>query len=193
MNVPNLEISSKYAYIGINSQRPPMSIRQKPADLQISQTHVENVHITKTDGKLLIDQSEAFASVGSKPPLQRAKEFYAKSAAHVAKYVAKTAQQGDQLMRIENNGFGKFAQIAASDSQLMNHEVDLRLSPKPLSVKINYQPGTIKVNVNPDRVDIKVNKNDPQITIPKWQTDVYVRQKNQLSIRAVGLNINRGL
>lgn len=192
MNLPRLEMSSTYAHIGMNSKRPPMSIRQPNADLQISQSHV-NLNIKRSNGTLTIDQSEAFASVDSKPPLRRANEFFAKTKSVVAKYISKTARQGDQIMRIEKNSGNAFAQIAAENSKLFEHETKYNLAPKPLSVKMNYQLGELSVTVNPDRVDIKVQKRDPQITIPKWQADVYVRQKNNLTIRAVGLNVNRGL
>lgn len=192
MNVPRLELSSTFAQIGMSSKRPPMSIRQPNADLQISQSHV-NLNIKRSNGTLTIDQSEAFASVDSKPPLRRANEFYAKTNSIVAKYIAKTARQGDQMMRIEKNSSNAFAQIAKENSKLIEHEVKYGVAPKPLSVKMNYQPGELSITVNPDRIDIKVQKRDPQITIPKWQTDVYVRQKNNLNIQVVGLNVNRGL
>ncbi len=192
MNLPYLELSSTYAKIGLNIQRPPMTIRQPSADMEIRQTHAENIQITAENGTLTIDQSEAFASIDHLPPLQRANKFYAKSIPKAHEFIAKMRQEGDRLMKIENGG-NPIAEIAGEESKLIDHEVDLRLAPKPLSVKIHYEPGEYRVDVKPDRIDINVQKNDPQITIPKWQTEVYVRQKNSLTIRAVGLYVDRGL
>lgn len=192
MNVPYLEISSTYAQIGLKFQRPPMTIRQPSTDMEIKQTHADNIQITNENGTLTIDQSEAFASIGHLPPLQRADKFYAQSIPKAHEFMAKMRQEGDRLMKIEDGG-NPIAEIAAEESKLIEHEVDLRLAPKPLSVKIHYEPGEFRVDVKPDRIDINVQKNDPEITIPKWQAEVYIRQKNSLMIRAVGLYVDRGL
>lgn len=192
MNLPYLELSSTFAQIGLNVQRPPMTIHQPNADVDIRQTHADNVQITRENGKLYIDQSEAFASIDHIPPLQRALNFYAKSIPKAHEFIAKMRREGDRLMKIENGG-NPIAEIAAEESKLIEHEVAFRLAPKPLSVKIHYEPGEFRVDVNPDRIDIKVQKNEPQITIPKWQTEAYIRQKNSLTIRVVGLHVDRAL
>lgn len=192
MNLPYLEIRQTFAQIGLKPYRPPMTIHQPNADMEIRQTHAENIQITNEPGTLTIDQSEAFASINHIPPLKRALQFYAKSIPKIHEYIAKKREEGDRLMKIEDGG-NPIAEIAAENSKLTNSEVVYRLLPKPLSVKIHYEPGEFRVDVKPDRIDIKVKKNEPEITIPKWQTEVYLRQKNSLTIRAVGLYVDRNL
>ncbi len=114
MRLSSLDIQSTDAYTGLRSERPPMRIRQQSADLHIHQEHVGLIEISKTASKLFIDQTEAFADANLKSPLRMASEFWNHSKSHVAEYLAKTAQQGNQMMKIEN-GFGAFAQIAKAE------------------------------------------------------------------------------
>ncbi len=66
--------------------------------------------------------------------------------------------------------------------------------PRSMSqVKFNYQPSEISIDAPFKEVEITVNRRAPQIEIPKWQTEAYIRQKNQISFQAVGTNVNRGL
>lgn len=192
MNLPYLDLSSMFAQIGLKFQRPPMTIRQPSADMEINQSHSDVLKITNELGELTIDQSEAFASVGAIPPLRLANQFYARALSHSYEVIAKYREEGDRLMKIEDGG-NPIAEIAKEDSKLFDHEFRYALAPKPFSVKMHYEPGEFHVEVKQDRIEFKVQKNDPIIRIPKWQVQTYVRQKNQLTIRVVGLNVDRGL
>ncbi|WP_100405457.1 DUF6470 family protein [Bacillus solitudinis] len=192
MQVPHLDIQSNDAYIGLRSQRPGPQIRQHQADLQIRQQH-SSIEISTTASKLYIDQTEAFADANLKSPLRMANEFWAKSESHVAQHIAKRSQQGEMMKKIEN-GFGAFAQIAKANSEKPMKQVVLGSMPKSaFHVKFDYQPAEVKVHAPTKQPEITVNRRDPDIQIPKWQTETYVRQKNSISFQAVGMAVNQGL
>ncbi|TWI59948.1 DUF6470 family protein [Halalkalibacter nanhaiisediminis] len=193
MRLPSLDIQATDAYIGLRSTRPDMRIRQQSADLQIHQEHVGLIEISKTASKLFIDQTQAFAEANLKTPLRMASDFLKKTESHVAEYLAKTVQQGNQMMRIEN-GNGALAQIAKAKGERPPVQTTFANMPRSMSsVKFDYQPSEISVNAPFKEAEITVNRRAPQIEIPKWQTEAYMRQKNQISFQAVGVNVNRSL
>jgi hypothetical protein len=58
---------------------------------------------------------------------------------------------------------------------------------------IHFQRGEVSFKVPNHELDINVNRREPDIQMPKWQTDTYRRQKNSISFQAVAASINRGL
>ncbi|MCL7746738.1 DUF6470 family protein [Halalkalibacter alkaliphilus] len=193
MQLATIDIQKQDAYIGLNSHRPGLQLKQEHADMHIDQQLSAILEISTTASKLFIDQTEAFADANLKTSLRMASEFFSRSNAVVSQYVAKTAQQGEQLKRIEN-GTGALAQIAKVNSQIPEKEVTLGYMPKSMSqVKFDYQPASLSVRAPYKEVDVNVNRRPPQIEIPKWQTETYVQQKNQISFQAVGGNVNMGL
>lgn len=193
MLVPYLQMSSVRGQVGLQQDRPSMQIQQPNADLSILQNH-STLKISKTASQLFIDQSEAFADAHLKGPLRSSNEFISKSKSKLAQYIAKTAGQGDQMMRIEH-GFEMIPRIAAVNSELYpERELNVGSLPRSTSqVKFDYRPSEISLDVSSSMPEINVRKNDPRISIPKWQSNAYIQQKNNLSIQVVGLNINRNL
>ncbi|OLO38092.1 hypothetical protein BTR23_11895 [Alkalihalophilus pseudofirmus] len=192
MNLPRLEISTTRSEIGLQTERPQLQLRQRPADLQIQQQYLDNLQISKKASMLYIDQTEAFADANLKSVFRFTKEFSQKAHQKALSYIQKQARQGDQLMKIEN-GNGAIGHIVAQNSQRKPKDINYGTIPKPFAVKINYDPGKTSIRVNRNTVDIQINRNEPQITIPKWQTQAYLKQKNSISFQAVGSQVNRGL
>lgn len=193
MQLPSIQIQQTHAKINLQSNRQPMQINQHHADMQISQKHTGLMQMNTTVAKLTIDQTEAFADANLKTPLRLSKEFLNDSKNAVYQYIAKTAQQTNQLMRIENGGEA-IPSLAKQNSEKPEKQLTLEYMPKNMSrVKFNYQPSEVNINVQRSEPNIKFTPRSPDIQIPKWQTDVYVAQKNQISFEAVGVNVNLGL
>ncbi|MFN7252522.1 MAG: DUF6470 family protein [Anaerobacillus sp.] len=193
MQVPYIQMNSVLGQIGLQPNRPQMQINQRNAELSIHQDH-STMSISTRASKLYIDQTEAFADAHLKGPLRSSNEFISKAEGKVAQYIAKTAQQGDMMMRIEN-GFGAIPRIAEINSELYpEKELNVGFLPRSTSqVKFNYVPSEVKIQVTSSMPEIHVRKNDPQISIPKWQSNAYVKQKNNLTMKVIGLNVNRQL
>lgn len=192
MQLPSLNIQKTDAYIGLHLQRPGLQIRQRNADLQILQDPV-GMEMRTSKPKLSIDQTEAFADANLKTPLRLANDFWAKTESVVSQYVAKTALEGEQLKSIEN-GTGVIQRIAKQRSERPIPEINIGYMPRSMNrVRFDYRPSEVTIHAPFKEAEISVTRRAPQIEIPKWQTDVYVRQKNQISFEAVGVNVDRGL
>ncbi|WP_216830367.1 DUF6470 family protein [Alkalihalobacterium elongatum] len=192
MKLAQLQISSARAEIGMKTQKPPMRIQQGHADLRIDQQHNDILQISKRAAKLHIDQSQAFADANLKGISRYLGDIVQRGEQKANQYIARIAQQGDQLMKIEN-GQGAIQQIAKTNSQLQTYDFNLGTMPKPFSVKVHYDSGETNIKVNRRDVNVQVNQSPTHVDIPKWQTDVYLKQKNSISFQAVGAFVNKGL
>ncbi|KMJ56039.1 hypothetical protein AB685_24040 [Bacillus sp. LL01] len=193
MKLASLEIRSTRAQTAQQTERGTLRIKQHQAGMQIN--HKKDViEINTTYPKLSIDQTEAFADANLKSGLRLAKEFYASASSQVSEHIAKKRQEGDQMMRIEHGYGGAFSRIAKQNSTKSQPQLHVVNMPRSVDqTKIHFQPSQISFNVPRHVADITINRREPDIHMPKWQTDTYLRQKNSISFQAVGASINRGL
>ncbi|WP_416147310.1 DUF6470 family protein [Salipaludibacillus sp. HK11] len=194
MDLARINISSTQAQTGLQSHRPQMSIRQPNADLYIDQDLVGSFRISTTASELFIDQSEAFADADLKGPMRRVDEFAARAQQNVMQYIAKTAQQGEQLKKIENEG-NPIASIARQNGEIFSEkQYNLAMVPEHMGkVKFDYRPSEVNFQVDRSEPTIRVQRNEPQISIPRWETNAYVQQKNSINFSVSGGAINRQL
>ncbi|OLS39023.1 hypothetical protein BTR22_05110 [Alkalihalophilus pseudofirmus] len=193
MRVPHIAIQSIDAYIGIRSNKPHPQMKQHTADLQIRQTHTGIIEINTKSAELSIDQTQAFAEANLKTPFRLADEFYQRAQQKAAEHLTKRRQQGDQMMKIEN-GFGVLARLAKVNSEKPQGQLQTVNMPRSVSsTKIHFEPAQVSFRVPNHQTDIKVNRREPDIHIPKWQTETYVKQKNSISFQAVGAAIDSSL
>ncbi|WP_096190273.1 DUF6470 family protein [Evansella halocellulosilytica] len=193
MQLPRVDIQTQHAQIGMQQHKPQMTISQRPADISIDQELNGNLTISTTASKLYIDQSEAFADADLKGPFRRLSEWAADAKQNVMQYMAKTARQGEQLKRIEN-GINALPSIAKQNSERPLREVNVGFVPEnAFKVKFDYTPSDIKVNVDWPGPDIRVQTNDPDVHIPRWETDVYIQQKESIQFFYVDPTIDRTL
>lgn len=192
MQLPSIKITSTHGQIGMKSQRPHIEIKQHEPGFSIRQEHVA-IEINKQSDQLTINQREAFASSNLKHIYQLNKDFAAKGLSHASEMTAKYAREGDQLMRIEN-GFNVIPQLAKVNSILFpEKEITLAQMPKPFSVKTDYQPSKLSFHTKGGTAEINIEQRKPTIQHRPWQTDVYVRQKQNIQFQAVGFQVNTQL
>ncbi|MFC4736956.1 DUF6470 family protein [Bacillus daqingensis] len=182
-----IQIEVTHAKTGMTHHRPPMQITQRPAELSIQQ-NPGSVQMSKTDGKLTIDQTEAFADAGLKGILRRNNEMAAKANQQVLAYIAKVARDGEQLKRIEEPG-NKIAMLAKERGRIFEHELAYRQVPSGTEkVRISYEPSQLSVTVTPADVAVNVTPHRPQIDAPRWSVDTYVTQKPDVRVTAPRLD-----
>src|SRR5690625_4986992 len=100
MKLPYIAISTTSAATGLEHHRPPMQIKQRPADIHMRRSE-DQLEISTKAAQLYIDQSEAFADAHLKRPLRSMNEFVAAAKQHVLMSIGHMAQEGRQLMAIE--------------------------------------------------------------------------------------------
>lgn len=151
MNIPKLQLQSTKAQIGLNIQKPVQELQQPKANLDLQQPKAI-VTMETTKSKLSIDTTEARAELDLMGSRRRTSEVAQYSQQQVLEGTGRRAQEGMELMRIENGG-----------SPIASQSTDWGKQPySSLAIKFVPSAGSVNVNFEPSRVDIKV---EPQKVI----------------------------
>ncbi|MFD2705629.1 DUF6470 family protein [Salibacterium lacus] len=196
MNMPMVEIRTTDARIGTNISRPPMQMKQRPAEVNIEQNLHDTVDISIKPAKVHIDQSEARRQKGMVPPLEQQSQWLQEAKQNVSEYMAKTAREGEQIKAIhENGGGGKvFAQLAKKNGRMFEHELEPGWIPKSIeSVKFEVEPHDVRFDVERPQTRYDVQTHEPETNIPRWEVQHYLRQRSDISFDVRGLEVNRTL
>ncbi|GAE32123.1 DUF6470 family protein [Alkalihalobacillus hemicellulosilyticus] len=193
MQLAQLNIYQTFAQTGLQTIQPTMNVKQHHADLRIQQEHANLVEISTTGQRLYIDQTEAFADAHLKSPLRHSLEFYNSTKQKTMQYIAKTAQEGEQLKRIDR-GVDAIRSIAKQNYGPSHPRVNIAYMPSSMSkVVIDYEPSEVHYHVRKSEPKIQIIRREPDITIPRWETNVYIQQKNAIAFEATGTAIDRNL
>jgi Family of unknown function (DUF6470) len=188
MNVPQIRLESTSAKIGLTIHRPVQEIQQLPADLVIKQPKAD-LQIDRTPSQLTIDQTEAWEDMDLKHISRRIEEFAQKGYEDWLTGLARMAQEGDDLMRIENGG-NPIQEHAKINSESPIYEFNIGFIPSANSVKINYQPSVVKLNWETHKPEIDVQVNKPVHQYTPGSVNIDLIQKPALSIDFVGLHVD---
>jgi hypothetical protein len=188
MNFPQLRMESTSGQLGLTSQKPIQEIEQLPAEMTIKQPKAE-LTIRLTPGKLTIDQTQAWEDMDLKHISKRIEEF-----AHIGYQdwltgLARRAQEGDDLMRIENGG-NPIPEHAKINSTSPIYEFNIGFVPSPFSVKINYQPVDIRINWRTKKPEIEVKVNKPRHIYTPGEIHGEMKQWPSLAIEVIGLELD---
>ncbi|WP_394186917.1 DUF6470 family protein [Metabacillus halosaccharovorans] len=180
MKVPQIRLESTTAQIGLQTRNAINNIQQPKADLSIEQPKAE-LSIKTTRSKLTIDQSQARADVDLKSIAKRKEEFAQKGYQDLLAGIARRAQEGVELMKIENGG-NPIASQAKQNSQKPRKEFGLGFIPSAGSVKVQYDPAKVDIDIkqNKPKIDVKVNK--PIYEYEAGGVDVTLERRNELKI-----------
>ena len=157
-----LNYHSQNAQLNLHSNRPQLQMEQPPATLEIRQPR----------GELTIDTTPCRYSIGLKNNADFARDNAALGRQTAMETIARIAQDGDQLARIESKS-DALADLAA-DSNLSEvpeiawahialPDIHYQANPVQLNVivgKVNLtvQPGTVQGDYKPGSVDIRVTQ-----------------------------------
>ncbi|MFC0525412.1 DUF6470 family protein [Pontibacillus salicampi] len=153
MELPQVQISTTDAKLGLTIKKARVDIQQPNAEVAIEQTEATQ-RIEQKPAKLTIDQSNAWRNLDLKNILERTRELAEHGNQTWMENLAKMAGEGDELMRIEYGG----NPIASQAKR--NAELTFELQPDGMPVY--------------DLVSIHVERNEPIIqneqNLPKITT-----------------------
>jgi len=191
MNMPQIRLQSTQAKIEITTTPGQMSIQQPTADLDLQQPPAE-MTINRTPSVLNIDQSQARADLDLKSIFVRTREIAQKGYQDWVKGLARTAEEGNELMKIENHGKA-IPKIAKQNSEPPMYDVNIGFIPSIGSVKLKYDPGNVEIqwNIKKPINNTKINK--PIIDYSPGSVQVGIKQYQDLKIdfdnlKFVGIN-----
>lgn len=196
MHVPTIQINTTRALLAWTEEKPPIAIRQPPADLHIRQYHMDTIEISQEAAKVYIDQSEAFEDAGLVPPLKSSHEWLNEMKQIVFSYIQKKMEEGKQLRAIEHNGGGGrvIASLAKENGKIFEFDVVLTWIPENMfKVKFDADTGHLTFHAPRKEPDISVQKNDPEFVVPRWKIHYYLAQRESIQFSVQGNYINETL
>lgn len=184
MRLPQIRLESTFIKTGLQIQKPVQKIEQPKATQSIQQPKAE-LEINTAPGKLAIDQTEAKAQLGLKTIPRLVSEAAQEGRQAVLEGIGRRASEGDQLMRIENQG-NPIPQIAEANA-FKEKQFGIGWIPSHGSVKLQYTPADVQVKVTPRKPIIDAQIQKPIHEYTPGNVSVYVEQKNSLKIDFVNL------
>ncbi|MCC3356942.1 DUF6470 family protein [Bacillus sp. REN16] len=191
MELAQIRLQSQNAKIGIRTTQPVQEIQQPKANLSIEQPKAE-LSIQTKPGKLTIDKTEAWADMDLKHISRRNSEAADQGYQDSLEGIARRAQEGNELMRIENSG-SPIAQIAKRNSEGPELQFNVGWIPSHFSVKTSYDPAKVDIQVKVNKPIINSSINKPIHEYAPGKVDVNLEQRQSLKIdfanlKYVGVN-----
>lgn len=180
MRIPQIQIRTTKAELGLTIQQPQQQIKQKPADVQIEQPAAE-LSINTTQGQLHIDSSQARSELGLKTMIELARNDAQNGVQGVMAGIARRVREGDMLMSIEKGG-NAISSIIDSRTIPRQKALGIKFIPSANSVKMSYTPSNVDIQVqkNEPKIDVKINKTIHDYTPGKVIVDL--KQKPSIEI-----------
>ncbi|NYF23923.1 DUF6470 family protein [Sporosarcina sp. JAI121] len=180
MNIPQLQVTTTKALLGLTTQKPTQEIEQPRATLDIQQPQAEMTMQTRKS-RLSIDTTQARADMDLKSSAQRTEEVAQYAQSEVSNGIARRAQDGNELMRIENGGspIQTFAERALRQPY---SSLNVKFIPSYGSVKVSFEPGSVDIRVEPQKVINKSTANKPIHTYTPGKVTAELLQKPSIQI-----------
>ncbi|MBT2625231.1 DUF6470 family protein [Bacillus atrophaeus] len=183
MEIPMLAMQSIPAKISLTTIPASVKMEQPEADLKIEQPEAE-LDMSVTPSKLTIDQTKAWEDLDRKHIFKRIEEAAQKGRQDVLEGIARAADEGDELMRIENGG-NPIASQAKRNAAHHPIELGKNFTPSLSRVKVDYTPSELHINVTPHKPVIQAAPRKPIIDYTPGNVKVDMLQYPDLKIDVV--------
>ncbi|MCG1021584.1 hypothetical protein EKQ44_07820 [Sutcliffiella horikoshii] len=158
MHFPQIRLQSTFAQTELQIQKPVQQIQQPRAEISIEQPKAE-LMMQRRPGRLTIDQTQAREDMDLKSVARRIEEAAQLGRQDWLAGLARVAQDGNEMMKIEHGG-GAIVRQAKRNSEGPPKEFNIGWIPSHFSVKINYEPGSVDIQWHQRKpvIDIEINK-----------------------------------
>jgi hypothetical protein len=196
MQLPQIRLESTSAQIKLNIKKPKQEIQQPQADLSIEQLPAE-LNIERTPSRLTIDQTKAREDMDLKHISKRIEEAAQQGYEDWLTGLERRAQDGDELMRIENVG-DVIAEQAKRNSEPPMYDFNIGWIPSANSVKISYEPGKVDIQWKENKPIINAKMNKPILNYEPGKVQVAMERYASLKIdfenlKYVGINYEQNI
>lgn len=174
VKLPQIQIKTETAQIEINQIHANQSISQPKADMTIEQPKAD-LKIETTPGKLTIDQTEAWEDMNLLSPLRITEMAAEEGKSSILEAIARRAEQGQQLMKIEHKG-SPIAEQAIMNSGGTYKQPQITFIPSVFSVKINYEPAHLHISSKENKPQIHVETKQPEHDYIPGQIEVAMKR-----------------
>lgn len=191
MQLPQIQIQQTFASIGIDPGKPRQEIQQPRAELNLEQVPAQ-LEINRTPSRLEIDQSQAWEDAGLKKVSTVSREYADLGKQYALEGIARRAQEVDQIRSIEQGG-NPIATIAYENMNPGRAEINVAFIPSFGSVKIQFTPTQLDLQWTRGGVKLNPELKKPIHEYTPAKVEVYLKQKQSLSIEVVGGMYDRKL
>ena len=185
MQLPQIWIESQLAILGIQTKAAIQEIKQPHADIQIRQPKAD-IRIETSKGQLTIDQTQAWEDMKLYSPLRSIEVFAQNGKRGWLEGIARRAQEGNQLMKIENDG-NTIADIAYQKVKPETLNYTIGWIPSHFSVKTHYEPGDVDIQALPREPEINIIPQKPVISHTPGNVIYQMEQYPDLKIDFINL------
>lgn len=185
-----IQMRSTPAKIGLSSINAQLTIKQSKAEVKIEQPPAK-LDISVSPSFLSIDQSKAFHDMDLKSVLVRTKENADQGYQDWLEGLARMAQQGDELMRIELKENPIPLQALENTSGPVFEFNYGTVPSNHFRVELNYTPSVMEINWEQQNPIIKITPRLPEYSYQHGGVDVYLLQRNSLTISYVRHKIDQ--
>lgn len=164
LNIPQLQIQTTRGILGLQTTKPIQEIEQPRAKMNIQQP-AATLEISTTRPQLSIDTTEARADIDMKSVRRRIEEHAQLGKQGASEGIARRAQEGQQMLRIENGG-KVIADIAKQNATPPPAPLGIRFVGNRLNLQMSAQSGTTNIQATPQKVinDVQISKPIHQYT-----------------------------
>lgn len=180
LNIPQLQVTTTKALLGLTTQKSIQEIEQPSATLDIQQPKAEMTMQT-TKSRLSIDTTQARADMDLKSAARRTEEVAQYARSEVSNGIARRAQDGREMMMIENGG-NSIKSFAERGLRQPYSGLSIKFIPSYGSVKVSFEPGSVDIRVEPQKVinNSKANKSIHTYTPGKVTTELLQNSSIQI-------------
>jgi len=186
INIPKLNITQVPNKIGINIKEPEYEINQTKPETSIEKGKGKQ-QISQKNARVNVDNYPARYDLGYRNYKDFMKDFAQEGKQSMLSQIKKYANQGDQLMRIENGGKPIISQ-AKQENKPSQKEIALRWKRGP---KISVRENSLDINYSPQKVKSNLSRGEVSSNLNWGKVSTYLEQKADLEINVRGNNLNR--
>ncbi|MEK4023901.1 DUF6470 family protein [Sporosarcina sp. FSL W7-1283] len=157
MNIPQLQIQTTSAKLGLQIDKPIQEIEQPKATLNIEQP-AAILEMSTTRPQLSLDTTENRADIDLKSILRRSAENAQYGMQQALEGAGRRAQEGQQLMKIENGA--SLADVIKQNTDRPQADINVRFVGDRTKLQMSISPGSLDTNVRTQKpiVDAQINR-----------------------------------
>ncbi|WP_153732404.1 DUF6470 family protein [Sporosarcina obsidiansis] len=179
MNIPQLQIQTTPAKLGLQIDKPVQEIEQPKATQTIEQP-AAILEMSTTRPQLSLDTTENRADLDLKSTLRRSAENAQYGLQKVQEGTARRAQEGQQLMEIENGA--TIADIVKQNTDRPQADINVRFVGDRTKLKMSFSEGSLNINVTPQKAYIDTQINRPIHNYTQGKVTGVMEQYNSIDI-----------
>jgi hypothetical protein len=189
MQIPQIQIRTQNASIGINADPGMQEIEQPKATFEMHSTPAQ-LSIVSPPGELYIDQSKAWDALGLSNFLNVLPRISEAAKQIALEGIARIVENGNRMAAIQIKS-NAFADIAESQALEYQPAIDYLGEASYLNVSERYYAHKPEIDVIPGRVDINTHPNPPVISYQRGKLDIYPTQYAKVEIIPPQIDLKR--